>query len=87
MSQTSETIAITETAIIIFNIDPSCTGLNFTNLGPSTVYLGTTSSVTSADGFPIFANEKLEANDYIGDWYAICETSATSDIQIHKEVV
>ena len=71
------------TASLALAADTNRLNALFMNEGTVKVYLGTTSGVTSADGFPIAPGAGLEDNLTTGAWYAVA-ASGTGDIRILK---
>lgn len=49
------------------------------NHGANTIYLGTSSGVTAANGYPLLAGEETEYTDYLGEVWAI--GAAASDLR------
>lgn len=67
------------TAQIILDANVAAKNRLIVNHG-DTLYVGTDSSVTVDNGFPIYANEELQINDYLGVLYAV--SSGTSVISV-----
>lgn len=79
MTISSGQIAISTSAVTAVPSNASRKVLNIKNIGSSTFYLGTDTSCTTANGFPVLSSEEFNSNDYTGVWYAIATTATTAD--------
>lgn len=84
-SSTFNTVTVAATATLILAQNTNRSNILIVNNGGVTLYIGTTSSVTTANGIPVLANGAitLTVND---DIYGIA-TSGTLDIRYLEEVV
>lgn len=72
-------VLITATLLINENLDRNA--LNIYNNGTDVVYLGFTSSVVIADGFPVEAGANFYTENYTGKIYAI-SPAITSNVRL-----
>lgn len=77
---------ISDTFIQILVANPSIVYLKIINTGTNVVYLKNTNGVTT-DDFPLNSNEEFFCNDYIGDYFAICEIGNVGNIRVEYEVL
>jgi hypothetical protein len=75
------------TAAVALSTLKTRSGLVIRNNSANTIYLGNSSSVTTATGFPLLASEVMEDNDsydtrsgIVDDWYAIA--ASASDVRV-----
>ena len=70
-----EAIITSDTAI---TINANGNSLSLTNNGANTIYIGTTSAVTSANGYPLKADASTMIKNTI---YVVMESGATGDLR------
>jgi len=87
MSFNTDQIAISTSAVLIIAANAIRENLQIKNTGTDTVFIGSNSSVTASNGFPVEAGEKLNINDYSGDYYGICNTGDSSTMMFVEEDV
>lgn len=61
--------------------------LRLHNRGTDEVYLGNTSGVTSATGFPLLAGQYLDLDGTSQAWYGICATGETCTVSVIKGIL
>jgi len=84
MAQDFNTVTVTTTATEIVDANNGRTMLIIANDGGAKIYIGPTSSVTTSNGIPMFAGEKLTRDHfpegYKGSVYGIV-SSGTVDVR------
>lgn len=79
------TITVANTATIILASNTARNKITITNPNDVSVFIGSDNSVTTANGYPIEAYNKIEISDYSGDIYGIVAAS-TEDVTYFEEV-
>jgi hypothetical protein len=80
-AKTFTTAAPTGTAVEILSANAVRKSAVIRNHGGQTVFLGKNSSVTIANGFPVYAGESFSDNESNDAWFAITEGS-TGDLRM-----
>lgn len=73
LTYSAATVGTTATQILAANT--SRLSVLIRNYGDDTVFLGSDSSVTTADGMPLRPGESFSDDQYTGTWYGISATS------------
>lgn len=79
-SKTVSRASMTSTAGVILAAKTARIGAYLYNAGPNDVYLGTTSGVTTSNGFLFPVGATLEDDISNDAWYGICASSQTATI-------
>jgi hypothetical protein len=73
----------TATSIIPSNTDAKVRKIN--NLGTNTIFVGSDSSITTSNAFPIEVGETLDISDYTGEVFGIVAASTEDASYIEED--
>jgi hypothetical protein len=71
--------AVTTTAQQVMPFRRSRTSVSLRNAGATTLYIGASTAVTTANGYPLLPDEEYEFTDYVGALSVIC--GSTGDLR------
>lgn len=78
-------IGVTSTATLITASDTARLSAVIRNIGANPVYIGSTSGVTTTNGFLLYPNESLTLDKNTGAVFGICVTGQTTTVAFIKE--
>lgn len=84
MAFNTGTVSVAATATLIIASNTSQKRRNIKNVGSQTVYLGSDSSVTTSNGFPLRALESINIGDFNGTIYGIV-ASSTNNVVFYED--
>jgi hypothetical protein len=76
------TLTMTSSAVKLLSVNSTRKQAVVFNVGPSTVYVGNFSTVTTATGIPIPPNTGFQDDLTSAEWYGIVATTSTSDMRV-----
>lgn len=88
MTITTNSIAVSTVAVSLLSSSATRKKVTIKNTSTTkTAYIGGTSSLTSANGMPVYYGDSFVCNDYTGDIYGICGAGDSATIVVIEEAL